>query len=75
MDAMSEEERVCMPYNAIIILSDDEYDSGRRETPINSDPFIHNLKRKPMMVHDMSRKNNISLKKQRLVNSVKHQIH
>ena len=32
-DAMREEERVCMAHNAIIISSDDESDSGRREIP------------------------------------------
>ena len=42
---------------------------------IFSDPFIQNLKRKPNMVHDLSRQIKISLKKQRLDNSVKHQIH
>ena len=42
---------------------------------IISDPFIQDLKRKPNMVHDLSRQMNISLKKQRLENSVKHQIH
>ena len=31
MDAMMEEERVCMAQNAIIISSDDKYDSVRRE--------------------------------------------
>ena len=31
MDAMMEEERVRMAHNDIIVLSDDEYDSGRRE--------------------------------------------
>ena len=40
-----------------------------------ADPFIQNLKRKPNMIHDLSRKMNIPLKKQRLENSVKHQIH
>ena len=33
MDEMREEEFVCMAQNAIINLSDDEYDSGRREIP------------------------------------------
>ena len=33
MDAMREEERVRMAQNAIIILSDDKYNSGRREIP------------------------------------------
>ena len=33
MDAMREEERVHMEYNTIIISSDDESDSGRREIP------------------------------------------
>ena len=33
MDAMKEEERVCMAQNSIIISSDDEYDSGRRAIP------------------------------------------
>ena len=42
---------------------------------IISDPFIHNLKRKPNMVHDLSRQMNISPLKKRLENSVKHQIH
>ena len=39
------------------------------------DPFIHNIKRKPNMVHDLSIKIKISLKKKRLDNSFKHQIH
>ena len=42
---------------------------------IISDPFIQNLKRKPNMVHDLSRQMKISLKKHRLENSVKNQIH
>ena len=33
MDSMREEERVRMTQNTIIILSDDESDSGRREIP------------------------------------------
>ena len=33
MDAMREEERVRMAQNAIIISSDDESDSGRRQIP------------------------------------------
>ena len=33
MDAMREEERVRMAQNAIIILSDDKYNSGKREIP------------------------------------------
>ena len=33
MDVMREEERVHIAQNAIIILSDDESDSGRREIP------------------------------------------
>ena len=53
MDAMREEERVRMAHNATIILSDDESDSRRREVPITSDPFIHNLKCKPNMFHDL----------------------
>ena len=31
MNASREEERVCMTHNSIIILSGNEYDSGRRE--------------------------------------------
>ena len=31
MDAMTEEERVRMAYNAIIVLPDDESDSGRSQ--------------------------------------------
>ena len=50
MDAMREEERVCMAHNAIIIFSDDKYNSGRRETTITSDSFIKNLKHQPNMV-------------------------
>ena len=42
---------------------------------IISDPFIHNLKCKPNMVHDLSRKMKISLQKKRSENRVKHQIH
>ena len=42
---------------------------------IISDPFIHNLKLKPNMVHDMSIKMNISMEKQILENSFKNQIH
>ena len=33
INAMREEERVHMAHNAIIILSDKEYDSGRRQIP------------------------------------------
>ena len=55
MDAMREEERVHMVQNTIIILSDDESDSERREIPITSDLFIQNIKHKPNMVHDLSR--------------------
>ena len=33
MDATGEEKRVCMAYNSIIISSDDESDSGRRQIP------------------------------------------
>ena len=33
MDEMREEELVCMTHNAIIILSDEKYDSGRRQMP------------------------------------------
>ena len=33
MDAMREEERVHMAQNSIIITSDDESDSGRRQIP------------------------------------------
>ena len=33
MGAIREEERVRMSHNAIIILSDDESDSGRRQIP------------------------------------------
>ena len=40
-----------------------------------SGPFLQNIKRKPNMVHELSRKMKISLKKQRLDNSVKYQIH
>ena len=42
---------------------------------IISDPFIQNLKLKPNMVHDLSRQMKISVKKQRLENIFKHQIH
>ena len=42
---------------------------------IFSHPFIQILKHKPNMVQDLSRQMKISLKKQRLENSVKHQIH
>ena len=42
---------------------------------ILSHPFIHNLKHEPNMVQDLSRQMKISLKKQKLDNSVKHQIH
>ena len=42
---------------------------------IISDPFIHNIKRKPNMVHDLSRQMKMSLKKQILENSAKHHIH
>ena len=42
---------------------------------IISDPCIQNIKRKPNMAHDLSRQKNISLEKQILENSVKHQIH
>ena len=65
MDEMREEERVLMAQNAIIFLSDDEPYLGRREIPITSDPFIHNLKHKPNMVHDLSRQLKIPFKKQR----------
>ena len=41
---------------------------------IFSRPFIKNIKHKPNMAQDLSRQMNISLKKQRLENSVKHQI-
>ena len=75
MDAMREDERVRMAQNTIIVLSDEESDSGRREIPITSYQFIQNLKREPNMVHELSRQIKISLKKQRLENSVKHQIH
>ena len=37
--------------------------------------FIYNLKHKPNMVQDLSRKMNIALKEKRLEKSVKHQIH
>ena len=42
---------------------------------ILSHPFIQNLKHKPNMVQDLSRKNKIAPEKQRLDNSVKHQMH
>ena len=42
---------------------------------IFSHPFIKNLKHKPNMVQDLSRKMKISIKKHIWENSVKHQIH
>ena len=63
MDTIREEERVRMAHNAIVILSDDEYDSGRREIPIILDHFIQNIKRKLNMFHDLSRKMKIPPKK------------
>ena len=55
MDAMREEESVRMAQNTIIVLSDEESDSGRREIPITSYQFIQNIKLKTNMVHDLSR--------------------
>ena len=66
---MKEEERVHMAQNSIIVLSDEESDSGRRKIPITSDPSIQNLK------HNLSRQMKLFVKKQILENSVKHEIH
>ena len=41
---MREEERVCMAQNAIIIFSDDKYDSGIRQIP--SEPVTSSNKAK-----------------------------
>ena len=44
------------------IIHPEFYDANN----IISDPFIHNLKRKPNLFHDLSRQMKISLKKERL---------
>ena len=57
--------------NKTFIIHPEFFDANN----ITPETIIHNLKRKPNMVHDLSRQMKISLKKQRLGNIVKHQIH
>ena len=62
---------ICWYYIKKCIIHSECFDTNN----LISDPFIQNLKRKPNMVPDLSRKMKISLKKQRLDNSIKNKIH
>ena len=61
MDAITEEERFRMVQNAIIILSDDESNSGRREIP--SKPVTSSNKAYTFMAEQKSGNEETPLKK------------
>ena len=62
---------LCWYYKKRFFIRPNFFDANN----IFSHPFIHNIKNKPNMVQDVSRQIKISLLKQILNNSVKHQIH